>query len=192
MNIASNYLTATRKIFEYYQTIGRKAILQLTNEQLHRKYHPYDNNAATIIKHMVGNMKSRFTNFLNEDGEKPWRNREMEFVDTLLSKEDILKAWDEGWNLLLDTIDQITEEDLENQIVYIRNIGHSIIEALNRQLGHYAYHTGQLVYLAKSLSGEQWQSVSIPAGESESYNLQKFSQHKTRKFFADDFIGEEE
>lgn len=178
----SNYLESIRRLFLYYQGLGAKAMDQLSGEEIHFRPEPESNNIATIVKHMHGNMLSRWTDFLCSDGEKPWRRRDDEFEDTLETKEQVLKAWEEGWNCLFNAINPLEESDLE-KIVYIRNEGHSVLEAINRQLAHYSYHTGQIVLLARQAKGAEWQSLSIPKGGSKQYNEEKFSKDKGRRHF---------
>ncbi len=180
--IAQNYLDATRKLFYYYKSLGDKALAQLDEEKIHFRFDENSNNVATIVKHMAGNMLSRWTDFLTSDGEKEWRNRETEFEDTFQSKEAMMDYWEKGWNCLFDAIAPLKEEDL-SKIVYIRNEGHSVLEAVNRQLAHYSYHTGQLVFVIKSLKSENWQSLSIPKGKSADFNASKFSKDKSRRNF---------
>lgn len=143
------------------------------------------NSISIIVKHMVGNMLSRWTNFLTEDGEKTWRNRDNEFVGSYQTKEEIIASWESGWHCLFSAINPLREEDLE-RIIYIRNGGHTVVEAINRQLAHYAYHVGQIVFLEKLIKGDEWQSLSIPKGESSKYNQEKFSQEKSKRHFTDD------
>lgn len=130
-------------------------------------------------------MLSRWTRFLTEDGEKKWRNRDSEFENSYTTKEEVLAAWNKGWNCLFNAIDTLTEENLE-QIVYIRNEGHTVIEAINRQLCHYAYHVGQIVFLGKMLCNNDWKTLSVAKNATKAYNLEKFSKEKTRKHFTDD------
>ncbi len=172
----------TKKLFQYYKSLGDKALAQLDEEKIHFRFDENSNNVATIVKHMAGNMLSRWTDFLTSDGEKEWRNRETEFEDTFHSKDDMLKYWEKGWKCLFEAIDPLKGKDLD-KIVYIRNEGHSILEAMNRQLAHYSYHTGQLVFVIKSLKSDDWQSLSIPKGNSENFNTDKFSKGKSRKNF---------
>ncbi len=177
-----NYLESTDKLFRYYKSLGEKAMVQLSENQLREEPASDSNNIATIVKHLRGNMLSRWTDFLSSDGEKPWRERDREFEDTLETREEIMEAWEKGWNCLFEAIDPLQPEDL-SRIVYIRNEGHTVLEAINRQLAHYAYHVGQIVYLAKQLQGAEFQSLSIPKGASEIYNQEKFSQDKDRRHF---------
>ena len=136
------------------------------------------------MRHIAGNLHSRFTDFLTSDGEKPWRNRDQEFEATLLTYEELLDYWEHGWIRLFEAIDMCKSEDLE-RLVYIRNEGHTIMEAFNRQLAHYPYNIGQIVYIARMLKGESWQSLSIPKNQSTSYNQEKFDQEKGRRQFTD-------
>jgi hypothetical protein len=181
----NSYLPSVIKQFEYYKTLGDKTINQLTFEELQWQSHESTNSIAIIIKHIAGNMLSRWTNFLAEDGEKIWRNRDQEFEATFTSTEDIFAAWENGWKCLFDAITPLEEKDLE-RIIYIRNQGHTVTEAINRQLAHYTYHIGQMVFLAKLLKGDSWESLSIPKGASEIYNQDKFSKDKGRRHFTDD------
>jgi hypothetical protein len=181
----NSYLTSILKQFEYYKSLGDKTFDQLTFDELQSKPNTYSNSITIITKHIVGNMLSRWTNFLTEDGEKEWRHRDLEFEDTYNSKEELLAAWNKGWTCLFEALKPLTEEDLE-RIIYIRNLGHTVIEAINRQLAHYAYHIGQIVYLGTLIKNEDWQSLSIAKGQSSSFNTEKFSKAKERKHFTDD------
>ena len=180
-----SYLSSIIKQYEYYKSLGDKTFAQLDFEQLLWQPNEESNSIAVIVKHMVGNMLSRWTNFLTEDGEKEWRYRDEEFINTFNSKEEIIAAWESGWFCLFDAIKPLKTEHLE-QIVYIRNGGHTVIEAINRQLAHYSYHVGQMVFLGKLLKGDAWESLSIPKGSSSQYNLNKFSQNKGKRHFTDD------
>lgn len=179
---AQNYLDTTRALFRYYRELGDKALAQIGDEQIHWQPSPESNSVAIVVKHMSGNMLSRFTNFLTEDGEKPWRDRDAEFENDYASKADMLTAWQAGWNCFFEALDPLTEADL-GRIVFIRNQGHTVLEALNRQLAHYAYHTGQIVFLCRMLAAENWQSLSIPKGGSQAFNSEKFAREKSRQFF---------
>lgn len=181
-SIPTNYLNSIRKLFGYYKSLGDKAMAQLSETEL--RYSPTEdsNNIAVIVKHMRGNMLSRWTAFLTSDGEKTWRHRDTEFEDTLLIKEDIIAAWEEGWACLFATINALEEHHVDD-IIYIRNEGHTVLEAVNRQLGHYSYHVGQIVYLARQAKAGKWDSLSIPKGESKDFNKEKFDQEKGRRHF---------
>ncbi len=157
------------KRFRQYQALGEQCILQLDEADLHYQPNTATNSIAVIVQHVHGNMMSRFTDFLTSDGEKPWRKRDEEFLPNTNEKNKILAQWHEGWQLLLQTLEGLRAEDfLKN--VSIRNEPLSVTDALFRQLAHYAYHTGQIIHIAKSLRGEQWRSLSIPPGQSEQYN----------------------
>ena len=172
------------KLLAHYKTLGERTMGQLSEEEIHLEPGVDTNSIAIIVKHLHGNMLSRWTNFLTEDGEKEWRERDAEFEDTITSKANLIEKWDEGWNCFLGTVRTLSNEDLE-KTVYIRNEGHSVTDAIQRQLAHYSYHVGQMVFLGKIIKGENWQSLSIPKGKSKEYNQQKFSTEKTRRHFTD-------
>lgn len=179
------YTSSIKKQFDYYKLLGDSTINQLNIEQLFFKPDEESNSIAIIIKHLVGNMLSRWTNFYDEDGEKTWRNRDQEFEIENLSKEKLIELWETGWDCLFNVINNLEEANLEKTI-YIRNMGHSVIEAINRQLPHYAYHIGQIVFLGKMNQKDNWKSLSIPKGKSSTYNKEKFAKPKTKKHFTDD------
>lgn len=133
---------------------------------------------------------SRWTDFLTADGEKEWRNRDLEFENVIASEKDALEKWNEGWNCLFKALDSINEEN-SNTIIYIRNQGHTITEAINRQLGHYSYHVGQIVLMGKIIKQGNWSSLSIPKGKSKDYNQEKFSKDKHQAHFTDEFLKDE-
>ncbi|MGB0892002.1 MAG: DUF1572 family protein [Flavobacteriaceae bacterium] len=181
----TSYLPSVKKQFEYYKSLGDKTFAQLTEEQFFWLPNEDDNSVAIIVKHIAGNMKSRWTNFLTEDGEKEWRNRDEEFVNSFTTKEEVISYWESGWKCLFDAINPLKEKDMDT-IVYIRNHGHTITEAINRQLCHYSYHVGQIVFLGKLLLGEKFKSLSVAKGTSKEYNADKFSKEKRRTHFTDD------
>lgn len=182
MSFKENYLDNIRKLFLYYKKMGDESIVRLSESEIHFRFEENSNNCATIAKHIAGNMLSRWTDFLNSDGEKEWRNRELEFQDDFENKLALFAYWEKGWAALFNAIDSLTPDDLE-KIVYIRNEGHSVLEAINRQLAHYSYHIGQLVMLSKAIKGADWESLSIPKGESKNFNQVKFTTEKSRKNF---------
>jgi len=139
------------------------------------------------VKHLWGNMMSRWTDFLTTDGEKEWRNRDAEFENDITSQDEIMDKWNEGWGVFLNTLRSLNENDLE-KIIYIRNQGHTVLEAINRQLAHYPYHIGQIVFIGK-MCAEQWNSLSIPKGNSKQYNADKFSKPKEKTHFTDEFLS---
>ena len=181
----NSYIESTIKQFEYYKMLGEKAIEQVPEEKLFWQYNSESNSIAIIITHIAGNMLSRFTDFLTTDGEKPWRDRDAEFGNQFSNREELLAYWNKGWQCLLDAIRSLTLADLES-IIYIRNDGHTVTAALNRQLAHYPYHIGQIVYIAKMVVDDQWRSLSIPRSGSSVYNNRKFSQERSKRHFTDD------
>lgn len=184
MNSSSNFLTSTLKLFRYYKSLGDKTIAVLSDEQLYYQPTTESNSVAIIIQHLSGNMLSRFTDFLTTDGEKDWRNRDGEFELNKISKEEIISEWENGWACLFQAIEPLTEEDL-SKTIYIRNEGHTVTEALQRQLAHYASHIGQLIYIGKMLLNENWKSLSIPRNKSADFNKERFDKDKERKHFTD-------
>lgn len=183
----SNYLNSAHKQFQYYQQLAEKTFAQLEDEDLFWQYNPASNSIAIIVNHLWGNMMSRFTDFLTTDGEKDFRQRDLEFEDVIKTREELMSKWQEGWSCAFAALDSINEDNLDS-IVYIRNQGHTITEALNRQMAHYAYHIGQIVYLGRMIKGSAWKSLSIPKGESNSFNAKKFAEKKKRGHFTDDFL----
>ncbi|GAB4029155.1 DUF1572 family protein [Spirosoma jeollabukense] len=180
------YLSSVITQFEYYKWLGEKTLAQLPDEALFWQYNAESNSIATLVKHLWGNMLSRWTDFLTTDGEKEWRDREGEFANDIQSRDELLQKWNEGWHVLLETLKSLREDDL-SRTVYIRNQGHSVIEAINRQVAHYPYHIGQLVFLGKMLA-QNWTSLSIPKGESSQYNAEKFAQPKHKEHFTDAYL----
>ena len=189
------YLPQVRKQFSYYRGLGQGTINQLSPEQLVWQPGPASNSIATIIQHLHGNMLSRFTDFLVSDGEKTWRQREQEFDPVTLpltpspgtgDPAQIQQLYDTGWDLVEQTIANLDERDLR-RTVYIRSLGHTVLEAINRQLAHYAYHIGQIVLLGKLQLGTDWKSLSIPRGESERYNAESHAKGRRGEHYTDQF-----
>jgi uncharacterized damage-inducible protein DinB len=141
--------------------LGEKTFAQLSDDKLFWKYNEESNSIATIVKHLWGNMLSRWTDFLTTDGEKEWRKRDAEFENDIKTRQELLDKWNEGWDCLSNAIDALTTNDLE-KIIYIRKQPQTVTEAINRQLTHYSYHVGQIVFLGKMLAGNGWASLSIP------------------------------
>jgi hypothetical protein len=185
--MTADYLTSVRKQFEYYKQLGEKTFAQLPDEALFWQYNAESNSIATIVKHLWGNMLSRWTDFLTTDGEKEWRQREAEFENDIQSREELLAKWEQGWQCLFAALDTVTPDNC-HQTVYIRNQGHSITEAINRQLAHYPYHIGQIVFIGKIVRNEEWQSLSIPRGNSQTYNAEKFAQPPRKAHFTDEYL----
>ena len=188
MTIAQDYLESIRKQFLYYKTLADKAMAQLEPEQLFHASNEDTNSIAIIVKHLHGNMMSRWTDFLTSDGEKEWRNRDDEFDNPYADKETLLQQWEEGWTCLFNTLNSLTPENMTD-IIYIRNEGHTVVEAINRQLAHYPYHVGQIVFYAKMLKSGAWDSLSIPKNKSGEYNQGKFAEEKGKRNFIDSELG---
>jgi hypothetical protein len=184
----TNYLQSAIKQLEYYKSLGEKTFTQTPDEKLFWQYNEDSNSMATIVKHLWGNMMSRWTDFLTTDGEKEWRNRDLEFENDLTTRTKLLEKWHEGWSTCLNALRALNEEDLDT-IIYIRNQGHTVMEAINRQLAHYPYHVGQIVFIGK-MAAEKWDSLSIPKGNSREYNAEKFAKPKRREHFTDEKLGE--
>jgi len=181
------YLDSARRQFLMYKGLGERAIQQVNDQQLFWQPNEESNSIAIIVKHLRGNMISRWTDFLTADGEKPWRERDTEFDNDWKDRETLITKWEEGWQCLFRALDSITDEDLE-RVIYIRNEGHIILEATNRQIAHYSYHVGQIVYIAKICANDAWESLSIPRNKSAEYNTKKFSEEKEKKHFTDEWI----
>lgn len=179
-----SYLESVRKQFLYYKMLGEKAMEQLSDDGLFYQFNSESNSIAIIVNHLAGNMLSRFTDFLTSDGEKEWRNRDQEFINLFQGREELVAKWQDGWACLLGAMESLKVDDLE-KIVYIRNEGHTVTEAINRQLAHYPYHIGQIVFLAKMIKDQEWQSLSIPRNQSTNYNAVKFEQEKSIRHFTD-------
>ena len=171
------FLESTIKLFCYYKKLGEGAIAQLNDAEVLQQPNGASNSIALIVHHLSGNMLSRWTDFLTADGEKPWRNREAEFAESYPNKATMMQAWEIGWSCLLNTLENLKPEDL-SIIIYIRNEGQSVLEAIQRQLAHYSSHVGQILFQAKAIKGNDFKSLSIPKSASDSFNKEKFSQQK--------------
>jgi Protein of unknown function (DUF1572) len=160
------YLGDIARTFQNYKTLGERAVAQVSDEDLHRLVDPEANSIAIVFKHLAGNLRSRFTNFLTTDGEKPTRNRDGEFeMPERMSRDEMLAAWESGWTVALAAIEGLAPEDLDRTI-YIRGEAFLVVEALNRLGTHAAYHVGQIVFLAKHFAGPRWTSLTIPKNRS--------------------------
>jgi hypothetical protein len=186
-NFDENYLTGLKKQFEYYKLLGERSFDQLNEEELFWSYNESSNSIAVMVNHLWGNMMSRWTDFLTTDGEKEWRERDLEFEEIIGNREEMMRKWNEGWACLFTALDTVNKENID-QTVYIRNQEHSIPEAINRQLAHYAYHVGQIVYVARMIRDQEWMSLSIPKGQSATFNEKKFSEEKKRTHITDEFL----
>ncbi len=172
-DIARHYLDDALGEFRKLKRFADKAVAQISDEDWFRQLDPESNSIATVMKHIAGNMRSRWTSFLTTDGEKPDRDRDSEFelvgADT---KDRLLERWEAGWRLLFDAINPLTAEDLQKTVT-IRGESHTVLQAINRQLTHYAGHIGQIVYLAKHFAGDRWKTLSIPRGKSRQFDVTK-------------------
>ena len=169
LKFTTSYPEDSLALFRYYKKLAERAMEQVTDEQLLTVLDGEANSIAIIVKHMAGNMRSRWMDFLTSDGEKPDRNRESEFEDPPATREALMKPWEQGWNYLFTAIEPLSQADMERTIT-IRGEAHSVMQAINRQMGHYSYHCGQIVFLAKHLQHDQWKSLSIPRGKSADFN----------------------
>jgi hypothetical protein len=161
MDFREVYLQHVKKQFLYYKTLGEKAMDQLKPEQLLTRANEDSNSIAMIVRHMHGNMLSRWTDFLTTDGEKTWRNRDLEFEESITGKETVTRQWEEGWACLFSALNNLDTSQLM-QTIYIRDEAQTVMEAINRQLAHYPYHVGQIIYAAKQLKEGDWNTLSIP------------------------------
>jgi len=180
----SQILKNLQKEFFHYKALGDRTFEQLDTDQMNWKGSSESSSIGQIVKHMNGNMLSRWSDFLHSDGEKEWRERDDEFIDTLKTKKNILASWEAGWCCLFNAMDTLKEEDLSKE-VFIRNMGQTVLAALHRQLAHYAYHVGQIVFIGKTIKNSDWNCLSIPHGSSKKYNQEKFSKPKRTAHFSD-------
>jgi hypothetical protein len=170
-NLGTAMLEGSTASFRANKGWPDKAIDQLDDTKLRMSLTESTNSIAVIMKHVAGNLLSRWTDFLTTDGEKPWRNRDNEFVDSFSGREELLAYWERGWNRLFDTLQALRPDDLLKTVT-IRGEPHSVPLAIERSLAHYGYHVGQIVMIARILAGDQWQTITIPRGGSQSYNQQ--------------------
>jgi uncharacterized damage-inducible protein DinB len=168
-NLEGDFLNESSFLFNKYKKLAEDALKQTPNDAWHLTPHPEGNSIAVLIQHLAGNMLSRWTNFLEEDGEKSWRDRDVEFESQNLSHVDLMAIWEKGWTVLFATLEALKPEDL-SRIVTIRGERHKVSEAILRQIAHYSYHTGQIVLLCRVYHEGSWQSLSIPKGQSERFN----------------------
>jgi uncharacterized damage-inducible protein DinB len=180
LQFTTSYLQDALTLFRYYKDLSERAMAQVTDEQLFTVLDDETNSIAVIVKHMAGNMRSRWTDFLTSDGEKPTRDRDSEFVDPPGTRESLLVLWNEGWELLFRALEPLTDTELE-RTVKIRGEAHSVMQAMNRQLTHYAYHSGQIVMLAKHLNHSHWKTLSVPRNRSGEFNLRVQSGESSQR-----------
>ncbi len=176
------FISTSIELFKYYKGLGDKTFDQINEVKMNTIPANESNSIAIIICHLHGNMLSRWTDFLVTDGEKPSRNRDLEFVNPNLKRQELINIWNEGWGCLFNALNSLEDEDLL-KIVYIRNEGHTVQQAILRQIAHYSYHVGQIVQLAKILKGSDWVSLSIPKNKSTEYNNEKFAEERSKGFF---------
>jgi hypothetical protein len=180
----SIYLESATRIFKLYKMQGEKAMAQMEDATLHWSANEDSNSVVVIVKHLWGNMLSRWTDFLTSDGEKPWRQRDAEFEPEVLDRVALMKLWEEGWDCVFKTLESLKEEDLQT-IIYIRNEGQSVMDAINRQIAHYSSHIGQIIYIAKLQSHGEWKSLTIPRNQSAAFNKAMFDAPKENRPFTD-------
>lgn len=169
MTVNRYFLDSAVKRLSYYKELGDKTFAQLAETDFHFQPNAASNSIALIIQHMAGNMLSRWTDFLTSDGEKEWRNRDTEFEEQQMNREQLLAFWEKGWSCCLNAIGSLQEDDLLKTI-YIRSEGLTVVDAINRQLAHYPYHVGQIIFLGKIITDNNWKNLSIPKGSSASFN----------------------
>lgn len=165
----TSYIEESLAVFRQYKQMAEGAMAQLSDDQLFATLDGEMNSIALIVKHMTGNMRSRWTNFLTSDGEKPDRNRDTEFIEPPATREALLERWETGWKIVFDAIEPLTDADL-TRTVTIRSEPHSVLQAINRQVAHYASHIGQIIFLAKHLAGSNWKTLSVPRNRSAEFN----------------------
>jgi len=167
-DLASHYLDEARRQFRGHKRMAERAMEQLRDEDFFVILDPESNSVAILVQHLAGNMRSRFTDFLTSDGEKPDRFRDQEFESNATTRAAVMQRWEEGWSRVFATIEALTPEDVMRTVT-VRGEPHTVLQAINRQIAHYAQHTGQLVFLAKHLRSSEWKTLSIPRGKSEDY-----------------------
>jgi len=176
----TSYLKDSVDVFRYYKKLGERAMEQCPDEALFESLDVESNSIAIVVKHMAGNMRSRWTNFLTTDGEKPDRNRDTEFEDAPKTRATLMELWERGWKYVFDTLTPLGDEDLVRTIT-IRTEPHSVMQAINRQVAHYSYHVGQIVYLAKHFAGNKWQTLTVPKRKSAEFNARVASGEASQR-----------
>ncbi|HXS93828.1 MAG TPA: DUF1572 domain-containing protein [Candidatus Limnocylindrales bacterium] len=180
LEFTTSYVKDALTLFRYYKTLAERAIAQVTDGQLFLTLDDEANSIAVIMKHMAGNMRSRWTDFLTTDGEKPDRARDTEFIAPPATREALLRMWEDGWSRVFTALEPLTDADLSRTIA-IRGEAHSVMQAVNRQLAHYPHHVGQIVLLAKHFAHDRWQSLSIPRNRSADFNRQVAAGEKSQR-----------
>ena len=169
LEFTTSYLKDSLAMLRYYKAMAERAISQVTDQELAMTLDEEMNSIALVVKHMAGNMRSRWTDFITSDGEKPDRNRDTEFTDAPATREALMQLWEDGWSRVFTALEPLSDADL-GRTVTIRGEAHSVMQAVNRQIGHYAYHVGQIVMLAKHFRSAEWKSLSIPRNRSGDFN----------------------
>ncbi len=180
LQFTTSYLQDSLAILRQYKNLTERAMAQVTDEELVRALDPEMNSIAITVKHMAGNMRSRWTNFLETDGEKPDRNRDSEFEDPPQTRDAVMKLWEEGWQRVFDALEPLKDEDM-SRVVTIRGEAHSVMQAINRQIAHYCYHCGQIVLLAKHFRHSDWKSLTVPRGKSQAFTQQVLAGEKSQR-----------
>jgi hypothetical protein len=180
LELTTSHLRDSIALFRHYKKLGDGAIAQCPDEMLTRALGPEENSIAILVKHLAGNMRSRFTDFLTSDGEKPDRDRDSEFEAPPQSRAELLALWERGWAIVFSALEPLTDAD-ETRTITIRGERHSVMQALNRQIAHYAYHVGQIVFLAKHLVGDRWTSLSVPRKQSAQFNADVAAGRKSQR-----------
>src|SRR5437660_8259412 len=176
----TSYVKDSLDIFHYYKKLGDRAMAQCPNEGLFTALDAESNSIAVIVKHLAGNMRSRWTDFLTSDGEKPDRNRDSEFEGPPKTRTELMEMWERGWKLLFGALEPLGDADLTRTIT-IRTEPHSVMQAINRQVAHYSYHVGQIVYLARHFAGDKWQTLTIPKKKSAEFNREVAAGEKSQR-----------
>jgi hypothetical protein len=176
----TSYLEDSLAIFRNYKKLGERAMEQVTDQQLFIAIDEEANSIAIIVKHMAGNMRARWTDFLTTDGEKPDRNRDSEFIDPPATRAAIMEVWENGWSHVFRALQPLSDADL-SRTVTIRGEPHSVMQAINRQIAHYAHHVGQIVLLAKHFAHDRWESLSIPRNRSADFNQKILSEKSSQR-----------
>ena len=178
--LTTSYLKDSIDLFRYYKKLGERAMVQCPDEGIFTVVDAESNSIAIIVKHLAGNMRSRWTDFLTTDGEKPDRNRDTEFEEPPATRAELMELWERGWKYLFDALEPLTDTDA-SRTVTIRTEPHSVMQAINRQVAHYSYHVGQIVYLARHFAGDKWQSLTIPKRKSGEFNKQVSAGEKSQR-----------
>src|SRR5882762_5131871 len=177
---STSYIKDSIAVFQYYQRLAERAIAQCPDAGLFTTLDGESNSIAIIVKHMTGNMRSRWTDFLTSDGEKPNRNRDTEFEAPPTTRAELMEIWERGWKLLLGALEPLSDADLTRTIT-IRTEPHSVTQAINRQIAHYSYHVGQIVYLVRHFAGNKWQTLTVPKKKSAEFNRQVAAGEKSQR-----------